>query len=456
MYNRRSYFRGGRVNYGLGGALLTLGKNLAAGKGLGSGALKGVGQAYVTPGSGMTAGLGLAKQVGQNIMDPNVNAFGKSNQPNVTGPGQQASPQQQPNPLLGVTGRLAQNFLNQEYGGKVRGERVDYGLGGALLKVGSNLAQGKGFGSGALEGVGKAAITPGSAIGAGAELAGGLLQKSDNPLAQKIGKGLDVASNFAPGGGGIKGAVGDVAGMIGQNQAAGAGAGAAGTGQVAGALGNPLLGVTGQLAQNFLGQAHGGGIPHNPDLAGSPYRMRGIRLMKAGGINEYGDGGNIYAENGVKTPGSDQDQPSGRSFKPGEAFMMSGFENQPDAEGMVSGRERMYVVMPGADGQDPRYLDLRSAAKEFGYDNAAAMARAMGVETERGPGGGLTFSSTTDPAYNQRLLEAFGGESLEDVQSKLGIGRVAYDRERDLPNIVRAASPGGRQSYGGRVRAIRK
>jgi len=116
----------------------------------------------------------------------------------------------------------------------------------------------------------------------------------------------------------------------------------------------------------------------------------------------------------------------------------------------------MYVVMPGAEGQDPRSLDLRSAAKEFGYDNPAAMARAMGVKTERGPEGGLTFSSTTDPAYNKRLQAAFGGESLEDVQSKLGIGRVAYDRERDLANIVRAATPGGRQSYGGRVRAIRK
>lgn len=137
-----------------------------------------------------------------------------------------------------------------------RGGRVNYGLGGALLKVGSNLAQGKGFGSGALQGVGKAAITPGSAIGAGAELAGGLLQKSDNPLAQKIGKGLDVASNFAPGGGGIKGAVGDVAGMIGQNQAAGAGPGAAGA---AGASGG-AAGTIGNIAQNFLGQAHGGKV----------------------------------------------------------------------------------------------------------------------------------------------------------------------------------------------------
>lgn len=280
-------------------------------------------------------------------------------------------------------------------------------------------------------------------------------------------KGVDFSQVGKDALGGAAGSIPIVGKMI-QNKITGGGAQAPqapGMPQVPGAVGpGGFGGLFGQgggaglmgLAQNALGMEAGGGIPHNPDLAGAPYKMRGVRLMKSGGINEYGAGGNIYADNGVKTPGSDQDQPSGRSFKPGEAFMMSGFENQPDAEGMVSGRERMYVVMPGADGQDPRSLDLRSAAKEFGYDNAAAMARAMGVETERGPGGGLTFSSTTDPAYNKRLQEAFGGESLEDVQSKLDIGRVAYDRERDLPNIVRAATPGGRQSYGGRVRAIRK
>ena len=140
---------------------------------------------------------------------------------------------------------------NYGYGG-----RASYGLGGALLKVGSNLAQGKGFGSGALQGVGKAAITPGSAIGAGAELGGALLQKTNNPALQGIGKGLDVASNFAPGGGGIKGAIGDVAGAL------GGGAGA------------------------LLGQSVGGSIPFNPESAGAPYRMRGVGLIKAqGGVN---------------------------------------------------------------------------------------------------------------------------------------------------------------------------
>lgn len=144
-----------------------------------------------------------------------------------------------------------------------------YGLGGALLTVGKNLAEGKGFGSGALQGVGKAAVTPGSAIGAGAGLAGNLLQNSDNPLAQKIGKGLDVASNFAPGGGGIAGAVGDVAGMVGQGAAAGGGAGA----------GN-LLQQGAQLLGNVASAENGVAIPHNPELAGAPYKMRGVNLIK--------------------------------------------------------------------------------------------------------------------------------------------------------------------------------
>jgi hypothetical protein len=153
---------------------------------------------------------------------------------------------------------------NYGYGGK-----VNYGLGGALLKVGSNLAQGKKFGSGLLDGVTKAAITPGSAISSGAELGGTLLQKSDNPLVQKLGEGLDLASNFAPGGGGIKGTIGDVAGMA---------VGPGGFG-----------GVFGQAAGPLLGQSVGGSIPFNPESAGAPYRMRGVGLVKAQAGMNVGD-----------------------------------------------------------------------------------------------------------------------------------------------------------------------
>ena len=115
---------------------------------------------------------------------------------------------------------------------------------------------------GTLQGVGKAAITPGSGIGAGAQLAGNLLQGANNPLLQKVGQGLDVVSNFAPGGGGIAGAVGDIAGLAG---GAAGGAGATGGGQ---GLINTLANLGGQgggaggqgvgnllnLASNFLGE----------------------------------------------------------------------------------------------------------------------------------------------------------------------------------------------------------
>ena len=181
-----------------------------------------------------------------------------------------------------------------------KGGNVDYGLGGALLKLGSNLAQGKGFGSGALKGVGKAAVTPGSGIGAGAELAGNLLQKSKNPALQGIGKGLGVASNFAPGGGGPLGALGGLAGggAGGAGGIGGALAGLAGGGG-GGAGGGGLL----NMASQFLGE-QGMAVPNEKEnmkpmkysMAAGGYShptTRGVKLMK---------GGAVYADNGVTTP----------------------------------------------------------------------------------------------------------------------------------------------------------
>ena len=63
------------------------------------------------------------------------------------------------------------------------------GVGGALLTLGKNIAQGKKLGSGVLKGVGRAAVTPGSGVGAGLGFAGALASKSKNPLLQKVGKG---------------------------------------------------------------------------------------------------------------------------------------------------------------------------------------------------------------------------------------------------------------------------
>lgn len=187
------------------------------------------------------------------------------------------------------------------------GGSVDYGIGGALLKLGSNLAAGKGFGSGALKGVGKAAVTPGSGIGAGTSLAGNLLQKSKNPLLQGIGKAAGVASNFMPGGGGVGGAIGALAGGGGQ------GGGGGFLQNMASNIhqGGGLFSKAGEMASN-LGQGGGGGLLNMAQgFLGAeqgvmvPRRMQGVKLMKrpmaAGGM-VYGDGGMIYADNGVATP----------------------------------------------------------------------------------------------------------------------------------------------------------
>jgi len=250
--------------------------------------------------------------------------------------------------------------------------RQSYGIGGALLKVGSNLAQGKGFGSGALQGVGKAAITPGSGIGAGAELAGNLLQKADNPLAQKIGQGLGVASNFAPGGGGIAGAVGDVAGL-----AAGAGGGGA-AGGAAGVLGN--------LAQNVLGQARGGSIPYNPDLAGAPYRMRGVSLMKSGRA--------VYAENGVAVPG------------------------EPPSEFQVG-----QMVREGRGPSEEALTREMFAKQRLGFD---------GIPVAPTTKEGEAYES--DPRVRKQVIEMRGrGHTLQGPSQQLEMKRMEYDdRMREL------------------------
>ena len=121
------------------------------------------------------------------------------------------------------------------------------GIGGALLTLGKNLASGKKLGSGALKGVLKAGVTPGSGIGAGAGLAGELLKKSKKPGLQKLGNVASAAGNVAGmltggggGGGGMlgklaKGALGAVTG--GGGDAAGGGGGGALAGLAKGALG---------------------------------------------------------------------------------------------------------------------------------------------------------------------------------------------------------------------------
>lgn len=140
---------------------------------------------------------------------------------------------------------------------------------------------------------------------------------------------------------------------------------------------------------------------------------------------EYGMGGAMEYANGGGVPGG--------------AYLIPGYENRPDDQGMVSGRERMYVAIPGSEGADPRVLDMQSAMKELGYENPMEMARALGIKSSGGDGA-YVFEGATEPAYRRRMLAALGGDSLEGLQDRLGIGRVDYERQRDLPNIMKYAS----------------
>tara|TARA_R110000772_G_scaffold147794_3_gene258238 strand:+ start:18 stop:1007 length:990 start_codon:yes stop_codon:yes gene_type:complete len=136
-----------------------------------------------------------------------------------------------------------------------------YGVGGAVMTLGKNLIQGKKLGSGALKGVLRAGITPGSGVGAGLGMAGALAGKSDKPWLQKVGKGLgmagSVAGMFTGGGAGGAEALGGLAGKFagsGVGQAASKFAGNfAGIDKTLGGIGaasggNPLM----ALAQNFI------------------------------------------------------------------------------------------------------------------------------------------------------------------------------------------------------------
>lgn len=153
---------------------------------------------------------------------------------------------------------------------------------------------------------------------------------------------------------------------------------------------------------------------------------------------EYGGGGVMEYEHGGEYTGD------GRPFEPGQAYVISGYENRPDADGVVSGRERMYVAIPGADGI--RTIDLREAMKEFGYSNPVEMLRAMGVDTERSDNG-FIVPGMESSEYRRRLMSALAneGEGYRELQDRLGIGRVDYNRDRDLPNIIGAAT--GRSRY---------
>jgi hypothetical protein len=79
----------------------------------------------------------------------------------------------------------------QGYGGK-----VEYGLGGAVMGGINALMQGKGV-AGALGAGAKGFVTPGSGITQGLNMAGNLMQNSQNPNLQNLGNLVSKGSNLA-------------------------------------------------------------------------------------------------------------------------------------------------------------------------------------------------------------------------------------------------------------------
>mgnify|MGYP003628583473 FL=1 len=147
------------------------------------------------------------------------------------------------------------------------------------MTLGKNLLQGKKLGSGALKGVLRAGITPGSGVGAGLGLAGALAGRSKNPNLQKLGKGLGMAGSVAglfTGGGGA-GALGGLAGKF-----AGSGAG-----QAASKFAGNFAGLDKTLGG--IGAASGG----NPLMALAQNFMPGMSGANGMRVKSYKDGGRI-------------------------------------------------------------------------------------------------------------------------------------------------------------------
>lgn len=163
-----------------------------------------------------------------------------------------------------------------------KGGTVEYGLGGAIM-AGINAIKNKEGLVGGIKNVAKAYATPGSGIAQGAKLAGGMLSNSNNPLLAGIGKAAGIASNFMPGGGGPKGALGNIA------QA----------GNLAGKLPGGLAGLAGQFGQNAGGSGMAGVMP----------ALQGLFSQEHGGVVGHRL---KYAEEGMSVPqGPGEKKPKG-------------------------------------------------------------------------------------------------------------------------------------------------
>ena len=159
-----------------------------------------------------------------------------------------------------------------------------YGVGGAVMTLGKNLIQGKKLGSGALKGVLRAGITPGSGVGAGLGMAGALAGKSEKPWLQKVGKGLGMAGSvaglFTGGGAGGAEALGGLAGKF----------AGSGVGQAASKFAGNFAGIDKTLSG--IGAASGG----NPLMALAQNFMPGMSGANGMRVRKFEDGGVVEKE----------------------------------------------------------------------------------------------------------------------------------------------------------------
>jgi len=122
-----------KKSYGIGGAVMTLGKNLLQGKKFGDGMFGGVLKAGVTPGSGVGAGLGLAGALAGKSKNPALQKLG-------TG--------------LGMAGNVAGMFTGGGGGGALQGLAGKFAGGGGGAGF-QNIMQtlGKGAGGGGMKNI---------------------------------------------------------------------------------------------------------------------------------------------------------------------------------------------------------------------------------------------------------------------------------------------------------------
>jgi len=258
-------------------------------------------------------------------------------------------------------------------------------------------------------------------------------------------KGVDFGQVGKDALAGAAGTIPLVGGML-QNKIAGGGAQAQAPGQAGaqapGAVGpGGFGGIFGQgggqgimnFAQNALGMEAGGGIPYNPEVAGAPYKMRGVRLMKSGGINEYGGGGNIYATTGVNTTGVNT-----------AGVNTAGAQQQPQTDGDILRQEMLTARQSERDMANSGGLGRR------------ALDMSRGVDMDRSASGALDSGAAySGPKYKMAELNEISrgvyGKDIDYDRLAASMDNASSRHKSALSNILANQTAMNQQRVGGVV-----